>query len=45
MSDLVEVRSKDRKPYWISRGLLEKHPDDYTEVKKKTSVKKGAPAE
>lgn len=39
MTDLIHVRSKRRKPYWISRGLFEKHPDDYTEVKAKAAEK------
>lgn len=46
MADLIRVRSKNRAPYWISRGLFEKHRSDYTEVKSKKDVpaKKDAPA-
>lgn len=45
MADLIQVRSKGRAPYWISRGLFEKHPSDYTEVKPraKAAAKKPAP--
>lgn len=40
MADLIQVRSKNRRPYWISRGLFEKYPDDYTEVKPKSAPAK-----
>lgn len=43
MTDLVLVRSKGRESYWISRGLFEKHPDDYAEVKSKAAEKKTPP--
>lgn len=42
MTDLIRVRSKQGKrgEFLISRGLFEKHPDDYVAVEKKTAAKK-----
>lgn len=43
MSDLIQVRSKGRAPYWISRELVEKHPDDYVRVGAKKPAKPKPP--